>query len=220
MKSLRVVTISVAVLSVAGLMLALLLPGTTQAAQDVVQFRREGVQAEFQSVDGSGCIFTSVFVLASKEFVRYPPGPKSTTPFAQIGINQYDSCTDTVLMTASGFSTLAAADLLVGGKLESAKLTATINVFDYVSGSPFDVFVDLSWTATGPVVRENLHDNFHSHDFTFNLHSNGTNRPATASGSVSAGATNFAPNPSVGASIFSAKAGEVVISRNPSPSPT
>jgi hypothetical protein len=174
-------------------------------------FKSKGANALFSSTDPSGCIVTDVFVFAGEEVFQSPPGPRSAAPRASLFISQYDFCTGTQLLAADGFALLADSDLQVSSKLESATLNATVNVFDFVSGTSFDVFVDLTWTGIGPLSRQNSHSHFHSPGCTFNNHSNGTFRSAEASGSVSDGATNFTPEPSLGIDIFSVKGGSVTI---------
>ena len=63
----------------------------------------------------------------------------------------------TVLMRASeSFFGLAEPDLQISGNLKSATLNTTLTVFDSVSGTSFDVTINLTWTATGSRIIDNL----------------------------------------------------------------
>ena len=187
---------------------------TTASAGSVFHFKGKGADAFFSTIDSSGCIFTDVFVFASEEIFQNPPGPRSASSGTFLFISQYDTCTNTLLLSADGFTSLGDPDFQATRKLNSATLIATVNVHDGVSDSFFDVFVDLAWTGTGPLNRQNGRFHFHSPGCTQNSHFNSTFRPAEASGSVSDGATNFTPDTSLGAGIFSAKNGDVVVGCN------
>ncbi len=184
---------------------------TTAWAGEVFSFKGKSAGAFFSSTDPSGCIITDAFVFASEDTFQNPPGPGNSSSGASLFIAQFNVCTSTQLLAASGFASLADPDFQVLGKLNSATLNATVNVFDFVSSSSFNVDVDLTWTGTGPLSRQNSHFHFQSLGCNASGHSNSTSRSAEASGSVSDGATNFTPVPSLGASLSSAKSGNVFI---------
>jgi hypothetical protein len=69
----------------------------------------------------------------------------------------------------------------------------------------------LTWTGTGTLLQEILHERFHAPHFVFQSRFSGTSRDAVASGSVSLGGTNLTPKPSDFAYIASVKSGKVVI---------
>lgn len=199
-------------------MLALALATFSQhssaSAGGVFKFRGEGASAVFSSVDGSGCIWTDVYVNADEGISQSPPGRGSASSGVVLFISQYDACTGTQLLAADGFTSLAAPDFQVFGSLSSATLHATVNVFDYVSSTSFDVFVDLAWSGHGSVNREKRHSQFSSPGCKVNSRFNLTFRPAVATGSVSDGFTNYTPDPSLGYDIYKAKSGDVVIGCN------
>lgn len=173
------------------------------------KFKGQSASAYFSSADPSGCIYTDVSVYASEQISASQPGPGSPSSGTNVSIYQYDACTGTQLLAADGFAPLADADFEVSKKLESAKLNATVNVFDYVSGTSFDVSLDLTWTGTSSLGHQMSHFQYQFAGCHQNLHTNGTFRFAQAIGAVSAGTTEFAPSPAVDASIFSAKSGDV-----------
>ncbi|MGH7801168.1 MAG: hypothetical protein ACREOW_11180 [Thermodesulfobacteriota bacterium] len=204
----------------------LTIPINAQAA-DTFHFRGESADAHFFSVNppacdcnvsaGNGkhstpaCIFTDAFVFATDNKFQSPPGPGESSSFASFFIFQFD-CTFTTLLVADCFSStpLAAQDFQVGQTLESATLNTTLECFNFLSGTLFNVNVDLLWMGTGDLFRGNSHSHSSIPGCTFNSRFNGTFRPAEASGTVFDGITNFTPNPSDFAGISSAKSGDVV----------
>jgi len=181
----------------------------TVLAGDIFHFRGENAYASFYSSSPDGCISTYVGVSAGEDVGQSPPGPSSPQSFAAIYIDQFDYCTSTGLISASGYTDAPAFQM--DNFLTSATLNATINVFDYVSNTWFAVAVDMDWTGTGDLNRGNSHSHYQSPDCTFNYQSNGTWRSAEASGSVSMDTTNFTPNPSQYADLSSSKSGQVSI---------
>jgi hypothetical protein len=117
----------------------------------------------------------------------------------------------TSLLDAGGFATLADSDFEVGKTLDWATLNTTVEVYDFLSDSYFDVFVDLTWTATSDPVRSTiiLHDK--SPGLIFSQKMTGRGRVAETTGSVSDGTTNFTPNPAPDGYISSVKTGSITI---------
>ena len=190
------------------------LPITTWAG-DTFRFKGKSADAFFSSTDLSGCIVTDVFVFASDDASTShdPPGPPSSFSgsVAFISIYQYDYCTWTQMLAADCFASLADQDFqVIGRELDSAELNATLGCYDYVSGSSFDVFVDLDWTAIGDPIRQSSNFHFRTPGFIVNERFSGTFRSAEVSGSVSDGVMNFTPELGFG-NIISAKSGSVVI---------
>ncbi len=167
----------------------------------VFRFQSKTAFADFDST--SGCIETFVFLDGTQS---------GTSPEADVFIGQFDNCTQTQLLGA--FGSTFTPTFQVGGKLASASLSATISVFDFVSGNTFNVSVSMSWTATGPLSHEVGSSHFHTKNFIENFHFNDDFRDASASGTVSDGTSNFTPSPSVFAQIASFKSGDVTISRS------
>src|SRR2546422_1755696 len=175
------------------------------ASGSTTVFRFHGMTAfaVFDSLSSDGCIDTFVFVDGNQS---------GTTLEADVFIGQFNICTQTDLMEASG-STFS-PDLQISKKLDSASLSATISVFDFVSGNTFNVSVNTTWTATGPLSHEIQSSHFHTKGFIDNFHRNAAFRDAGASGTVSVGTTNFTPFPSVFAQIASVKVGDVTITHS------
>lgn len=173
-------------------------------------FTGQSASAFFESVDPSGCAVTDVFVFAVDGRVK-EAGRPTVSSEAEIIISQFDVCTDTLLLAAEGSATLAADEFQIDRQLTTATLDTTIEVFSLLSDMSYPVDVSVSWTGVGPTSR--LKDHFQIKDpvFKFNVRFAGTFRDAEASGTVSDGTTNFAPEPAIFANFASVKNGEVVI---------
>lgn len=191
-------------------LLALVLPTSAWAA-DVFKFKGATGDAFFSSVDGSGCVTTDVFLFANDEAIHNPPGSGSSSSVTSLFISQYNFCTGTQLLGASGFATLAGGDFQVQNKLDAATLNATVNVVDFMTGNSFNVAINLAWSATGPASRQNSHFHLQSPGCKTSGHSNSTFRSASVTGSISDGTTNFTPAPSNGAGLSQVKNGNVTI---------
>ena len=187
------------------------------SAIEIFKFRGDTVTAAFINTDG--CIETSVFMAATEGVSQSPPGPGS--PVTQVGlfILQYDVCTDTRLVSAEAVTDVPEADFQVSNKLEQATLNTTVTVTDYAAdpAASFDVFIDLTWTATGPLSRQGNNSNFNDHGCNIHNRFQGTSRTAEASGSVSDGTINYTPQSSVDTFTFitSANSGTMIIGCTP-----
>ena len=107
----------------------------------VFRFHGMAAFAIFDNVSPDGCIDTFVFVDGSQNTFN-----KQTSSSADVFIGQFDLCTNTPLLSASGFTDNPTFQ--IDKKLLSASLSATISVFDFVSGSTFNVSVSVAWTST------------------------------------------------------------------------
>jgi hypothetical protein len=146
------------------------------------------------SFDPSGCISTTVSVFAYEQVILGQPSPGSPESAVHLLIRQFDTCGGETLLDAEAFSSLADSDLRISGNLGSATLNTTVNVYDSVSNSYFDVLIDLTWTGTGSLLHYNRHfkDIWPGAGCKELEHSNEALRYAEASGTVSDGTTNFA----------------------------
>ena len=173
----------------------------TSGSTTVFRFHGLSAFADFDSFSPDGCIET---------FVEVDGTQSGTSPTADVFIGQFNNCTGTLLLSAFG-STLNPT-FQVSNKLDSASLSATISVTDFVSGSTFNVAVSVAWTSTSAIGHEIQTFHFHTKGFTENGHFNADFRDANASGTVSDETTNFTPSPSVFAQTMSAKEVDVFIS--------
>ena len=174
------------------------------------KFKGLGASAFFSSVDESGCIFTQTSVFANEQTVRTQSGPASPSSFVFIFISQFDSCTGTQLLAADGSALLAAQDLEVSKKLESATLNTTVNMFESVSGGTFDVNVSLTWAGVSSIGHEMSQFHYRFEGCQQKSQNNGTFRLAQVSGSVSDGVTEYVQSSFVDARVFSSKGGTII----------
>lgn len=199
---------------VATLFIATFFLPVSASAADIYKSKGTGAEALFSSVDPSGCIVTDVNVFARDETFQNPPGPGTPSSWAYLYIFQYDFCNDVQLFYGEGFTYLAEADFKVSRRLDSATLTATVSVYNYNTDSYSDVYVDLIWTGSGGLTRQNSHFKYHAPGCNINSRFKGSFRSAEASGSITDGSTNFAPEPSWYANLFSVSSGDVYASCN------
>jgi hypothetical protein len=169
-------------------------------------FRFHGLSAIafFDNLSPDRCIDTSVSVDGFQNTVN-----NQTTSGADIFIGQFNNCTSTQLLAASGST--SSPTFQIDKKLLSASLNTTILVTDFVSGTTFNVSVSVAWTSTSAIAHEIQTFHFHTKAFTENAHFNADFRDANASGTVSDGTTNFTPSSSVFAQTMSAKEADVAI---------
>jgi len=198
---------------VISILLVLLLAGFLQTdnalAGNVFKFKGKSAEAFFFNEEN--CVSTFVDVFATKGQSQSPPGPWTRGTEAFVFIDQFDFCTETPLLSASGSALLDDSAFQINREISSASLSATINVWDYVSETSLDVVVNMAWTGTGDLSRENSHFHFSSPGCRFNGRFKGAFRPGEASGSVSIGGTNFTPDPTSSAFLTSTSNGSVEI---------
>src|SRR4026208_952705 len=95
-------------------------------------FKGQFAEADFDSVDPSGCVETFVFVEGVNGTVKETGHPAASST-AVIVIDQFDFCPSTATLFAVGETTLAAGEFQIDKMLTTATLNATIEVFDEVS---------------------------------------------------------------------------------------
>ena len=205
---------TIKLLAVLALVLATFSQHSSASAGDNFKFRGNFADAGFSMFDETGCVGTFVGVFANEGKFQSPPGPGSSSVFADMYIDQYDFCNEISLMSAFGGTSLGNGAFQINRDLNSAALNATIPVFDLVSGTGFDVSVNLVWTGIGALSRGTFHSHNKSPGCVINERFTGSSRFAQATGSVSAGVTNFTPNPSGDGHLSSTKSGTLFIGCN------
>ena len=181
--------------------------GTPAAASaETLQFKARGDEAVagFASVDGTGCVVSHVFVAAMDADVKASAGSSGPDSRSFAEVAQYDRCTQTELLHAFG-ETLLPPEALIISPLQSAHLVTELSVFDRVSGDPLTLSVDLTWAASGETARVKDHYQFKSPSFTVNAKLHALSVQAGAHGTVTAGGTNFTPDPAMLALLNSGK---------------
>jgi hypothetical protein len=186
---------------------------TTASAATIYKttFKGDNAYASFESP--YDCGYTSAYVVAingeNKDNITGHTSPSS----AELSVARIDYCSGE---STSGFGRvdLASGQFTSDLKAGSATLSTTIPVTDYYSGGLVGNFsVDITWTATAGPITSKMSNRYTEADGSkFTYTSNGTSRPAIASGTVSADGLNFTPELGVG-SLNSSKWGIVTITR-------
>ena len=195
--------------------LATFVQHSSASALEHFKFKGKSVMSIFTSTDG--CIETQVFVAATQGVSRSLTGAGDPATEVALLILQLDICSDTRLVAAESLSTVPAADFQIDKKLAQATLNTTVTATDYAADPPasLDVFIDLTWTATGPLSRDNDNAHFQTPGCVINNRIHGTSRTAEASGSVSDGTTNYMTGPSTQALTMSSNNGVLIIGCTP-----
>ena len=184
--------------------------GAAQAGSPVYHFTGEYANALFSDYDGIGCVVNEVYIFAGENVSHTPPARRAGMSEALVQIAEYDLCAQELLSLKQGYTLLPDSAFQVANKIESATLAAMIEVLDEL-GEPSHVTINLTWTATGPIVRTKSSSYTHAPDCKINTHYNGTQRVASVSGSISDGTTEFTTLPLIFANIGTDKAGEITI---------
>jgi hypothetical protein len=197
-------------LAASALVLAMFSQPRDASAADVFHFTGQAVDGTFVNVDLSGCMYTSVDLVADEQIAQTPPDAAQPSGWISVHVFQADFCTNTVFHTAIVTVPLSESELELTGNLHLATLHTTVSLVDYVSKEPFDVAIDLTWTATNPRRHENTPGHYNFGGCHLNYHYNTAYRIAEVSGTVSVGTTNYRPELSeLWGTIFSTKYGEV-----------
>jgi hypothetical protein len=193
-----IVRLGLAVVSLGVLVLApVSVANAASTKVSVVNLRGPLVNATFSVLDPTGCIETDTFVSANLPSYQQLPGPAVTTGVASVGIFEYDSCTDTTIMDATGLTeALPAGALQVSVQLDQASLVMTLPMTDIDTGATFSVDVDVRWVGTSTIHRDDVNSNDR---YGLGCHVldrwKGSGRTAQATGTVSDGVTNYTPDP-------------------------
>jgi hypothetical protein len=169
----------------------------------VVNQRGPLVNALFTTFDPSGCIETDTFVTANKPSYQQLPGRPVTTVVAGVSIFVYDWCTDTTILQAVGDSeAFPLGALQVSNQLDRATLSGTLTLTNIDTNATFDVDVNVTWTGTSAIHRDDVNTNdFYGGGCHVLNRWKGSGRTAAASGSVSDGVTNYIAAPTQDAEI-------------------
>lgn len=180
-------------LGVLVLLLATLIPQGLASA-GVSRFQEHRADAYFYSYDDSGCIQTSVIMEMAEDVLL------------SIQLLRYDLCNNVTLLEAFGSKDLSKSEFDYRGNLDSAALTTTVQVYDYVTDSTFDVSIDLTWAGTGDITRTQHHStDSPSPGCSANLLIQEKSRSADAWGTISDGTTNFTSESASQANLYFAQ---------------
>jgi hypothetical protein len=107
-------------------------------------------RADFSRVDG--CIVTSAEVLIVDEKDSSPPGKPTKGGHVEVGIAEFDQCTQQDVSLAFGGAALSDDEFDIDKKLASASVTKTVEMTDEATGATFEVSNSLE-KATGRDAR-------------------------------------------------------------------
>lgn len=196
---------------------ALLFSPAQATTVDSLKIRSASAIASFQYSDPTGCIFTSVAVIASDEAVR--SNDATTTSLAVVSAVRFNSCTGETLVDAIGSVDLLPSQFrMTPGKLAGGTLQASVLMFDTTGSSSSSYWtIDLVWQPAGPVA--NIRTRFHDvvvppggGGYLLSGYVKGLTRDAVAYGSVDDGTTNFTEGVgSVFAFISQVKTGSILV---------
>jgi hypothetical protein len=191
--------------------LAMLLVSVSQPiaalAAESTQYSGMGANAYFSDIDG--CINIDTFV-QGLDFQYKKPSAEPQS-YVYLTVSQYNSCTGESIMYVEAFGWVSESDFQVSQKQNTATLTTSGTGYDWVSQSNVELYVDLAWTAEGPVTRTKTNEDYkfpgcHIHEKYTQLTYTGV-----AYGSVSDGGMNFLPEPAWSASVWEFKNGSVYV---------
>ena len=200
-------------LALLALFAAAILPSAASAETSVSRFKGISAYASFTNIDPTGCIqsYTDVSVY---DTVSRVSGTTTEYSVAYIYFFQYDYCQNLYLNDFYGYAELAPNAFDTRGKLRSAHLVTTIDVYSYQTNTMSQVSVDLTWTGVGDVVRGNSHYRNSYPNYRISSHQVGSSTAATAEGTVLLEGTNLTPQPSEYANLYESQSGSVVVNRN------
>ena len=161
------------------------------APGQVTQFRFHGTFADAFWSTSSATSFTDTSVTVSKSM-------QGSELFVDVFTGNVDANgnftggTDTSADVTSGFSFAIDKAQLTSGSTTGSGLPATTCTvdanFNFINCRATTIDVTVAWTGQGPISRAVANDHFKSTGFSVNDHFNGTDRDATAAGTV-AGST-------------------------------
>jgi hypothetical protein len=186
---------------VLALVLVTLQPYTTAQASSMSKFKGESAVAFFASVDG--CIQTNVDLYTAEGMAKEGSGAPRPASSINIYISQYDTCSGTQILFVDAIADQPEPALQIDPKLGQASLHTTLNVTDTLSGTTFDIAIDMTWTGFGPLRHDQYNFRLDGQDCRIHDHNNLVERAITATGSVWSETQNFTPEPSVGGWLIS-----------------
>ena len=176
------------VLAVLACLFTLVFTGIAAASNPTFQFHISGATAAALWTTTTSNSFTDTSVLVTQS----GSGPKElmidqfTANLDSMG--NFTGGTDTFADVTGGFSFTIDKKTLASASVEGTGVpaqTCTLDINGDVTGcADTSIGVSASWTGQGPIFRAGLSDHFHSPGFTETFYFGGTNRDASATGTV------------------------------------
>jgi hypothetical protein len=159
------------------------------------RFKGTTALANFSSNDGCVYAITSVFAVDGQSVDNITGHTSGLS--AEVYDGAVDVCTsDSVVRRRYGEVDLAPGEFTYDKALDTAHLTASVPVYDYVSGTTSTLVVDVTWTAAAPA--QQLSGTFHQvypDQSVYTSRLFGAYVRSGAAGSVLDGQTNLTPLP-------------------------
>lgn len=179
------------------------------ATQAEVQ-RLSGYAAEAHFYDFSDCAESGVWLFVSEVKDQGPPGKGELSPWLYLSVWQENYCEGDY--SSSYFDgPLDSAAFEMDKNLSVATLNTTVELYDWQTDTTEAVTVDLTWHGEGDLVKESVHWRYKVGDLIVRERMNGTNREASAFGTVMLESTNLISRPSDYALLQQVKSGVVTV---------
>jgi hypothetical protein len=185
------------------------------ASTTVLQARLKGAAAaaQFESVDGSGCIVTDVFVQGQQVKQSKNSGVLGGAT-AFVSVSEFDQCTFLDLVEAAGQASLPAGAFQIDSKLTAASLVASVDVTDLFTSNTFTVDLNVAWTASGAATTTKSHFQQKSGGFTIIENNHDSSVDATANGTITQGGATLVSGDALFATMFNANDGSIQITKS------
>jgi hypothetical protein len=180
------------------------------SAAEVVRTSGLSAMTYFSGTDPTGCIYTSVFVQGIHRLYKNPPGPGEATSIVYLSIYQQDYCIGQTVYIYRDVPVDQGA-LVIDKKLGSTTLNTTTTALNLATQSNVAVALDLTWTATGPLVVDKIDYKDNTPHCHWMMRSKGPSREAEVSGTITYGGTTITLDSSWNAQMWSFKAGELTV---------
>ena len=182
----------------------------TQGADVILRESLQGATAIFSDI--SGCLRTDAFILTNLEGARTAPSPQVSGELVAVFVSAENICTGETILLAEGISN--DLTLTVSPNLTSATLTATLIGRDLTTGEGVTFEINVTWSATGaPEAFASRGQDRSIPGFLIVTTMRALIRQAIATGTILVGGINFAPSPSIEASIEDVQQGTIVVHR-------
>jgi hypothetical protein len=174
------------------LLAALILPRVAHAQRvEVFKANDHLADAQFTSLDFTGCIQTDVVVFAGSATIKDTGSPPTVEPMVNVTYAVNDICN--VILLRSGFGSTNVINFQMDSGLVAAHASATVPAGDDQNGTTINLYVNLDWLGVGDILNLRVKEFVDTPPFSVKMRAKGRFRDATVSGSVSDGTTNFTP---------------------------
>jgi hypothetical protein len=184
-------------LATRGLALAMALGGLAVApearAQSSAPYRLEEsfAQADFASTDPATGLTTEVVFAGIIQTTHSPGGPPTTTTSLGAVVAVYDASSHFYFL---GSALVAADAVAVAPNLNSATVAGTLSVVSVLDGTTMTLLIDATFDGSGGVTRDRSNTQVNTPTSKYGVHSNGSLRDATFSGTITLDGMEITPD--------------------------